>query len=86
MLVDKYYNEQGEVAVLVSSGFGAGWSTWVGGDESFLCMDKGLVELHLRGADADKVGDISKARQAKINIQVVGRISELNGYHKGQLL
>lgn len=49
--MEKYYNEEGEVAVLVSKGFGAGWSTWGGGDASFLCMDKGLVELHLKGAN-----------------------------------
>jgi len=28
--MEKYYNDKGEVAVLVSGGFGAGWSTWVG--------------------------------------------------------
>ncbi|WP_290738515.1 hypothetical protein [Haliea sp.] len=56
MLVEKYYNEEGEVAVLVSGDFGAGWSTWDSrGIESFLCMDKGLVELHLKGASEEEV-------------------------------
>jgi len=26
--MDKVYNEKGEVAVLISPGYGAGWSTW----------------------------------------------------------
>ena len=27
-MVEKYYNENGELGVLYSPGFGAGWSTW----------------------------------------------------------
>lgn len=26
--MEKYYNQNGELAVLISPGFGAGWSTW----------------------------------------------------------
>ena len=53
MEFEKYYNEEGQVAVLYSPGFGAGWSTWAGGDEfssAFLTMDKGLVMLALQKA------------------------------------
>jgi len=27
-MINKYINEDGLVGVLISSGFGAGWSTW----------------------------------------------------------
>ena len=27
-MVEKYYNENGELGVLISPGFGAGWSSW----------------------------------------------------------
>ncbi len=27
-MLNKYYNDKGEVAVLVSGGYGAGWFTW----------------------------------------------------------
>jgi hypothetical protein len=53
-MMEKYTNESGQVGVLVSSGFGAGWSTW-GQDEKFLCMDKTLVEMKLRNARAAEV-------------------------------
>jgi len=45
MSIEKLYNEKGEVAVAVSIGFGAGWSTW--GDVSPL--DKEFNELILNG-------------------------------------
>ena len=38
----------GKVAVLVSGGFGAGWSTWEGGDERLIFSPK-LVEMVERG-------------------------------------
>lgn len=66
MLIEKYYNEVGEVAVLVSGGYGAGWSTWGGGGiESFLCMDKGLVELHLKGASEKEVREYIKIKTSR---------------------
>lgn len=33
---DRYTNEHGEVAVLISPGFGAGWVTWNDDDEALL--------------------------------------------------
>jgi hypothetical protein len=56
MDIEKYENEKGQVAVLVSSGYGAGWSTW-NGHSQFLAMDKGLVELKLSGAPESVVKD-----------------------------
>lgn len=38
----KYYNEKGEVAVLVSPGFGAGWYSW-NKDRPELLFDKDIV-------------------------------------------
>ena len=57
--MEKYENENGQIGVIVSSGFGAGWSTW-NDHQSFLCMDKTLVEMKLNGAsseDAEKYAE-----------------------------
>ena len=43
-MVEKYYNENDELGVLYSPGFGAGWSTW-NCDE--LAYDKRIVEYWL---------------------------------------
>lgn len=51
MNFEKYENENGQIAVLVSGGYGAGWSTW-NLPRDFLAMDKGLVELKLKEASA----------------------------------
>jgi hypothetical protein len=53
--MDKYENEHGKIGVIVSGGFGAGWSTWWGGDSEFLSMDKTLVEMKLNGAKEAEV-------------------------------
>ena len=42
--VEKYYNENDELGVLVSYGFGAGWSTW---NNKELAYDKRIVEYWL---------------------------------------
>ena len=44
MNVEKYYNEKGELAVLYSPGWGAGWSTW---NDEALGYDKRIVEYWL---------------------------------------
>lgn len=43
------YEKDGNVAVLYSPGFGAGWSTWAtdGGEAEALMFDKEIVELVL---------------------------------------
>lgn len=43
-MVEKYYNENDELGVLYSPGFGAGWSTW---DNEELAYDKRIVEYWL---------------------------------------
>lgn len=47
-VVERYYNDKGEVGVIYSPGHGAGWSTW--SDEEireFMIFDKTLVKLVL---------------------------------------
>ena len=41
-MVEKYYNENGELGVLYSPGFGAGWSTW---HNEELAYDKSTVNF-----------------------------------------
>ena len=54
--MNKYKNSDGEIGVIVSPGFGAGWSTWGGScDAGFLLMDKTLVEMCLRSAPKSQV-------------------------------
>lgn len=44
-MIEKYYNEEGEVGVLVSPGYGAGFSTWTGNPN--ICFDKDIIECVL---------------------------------------
>ena len=50
----KYTNESGQVGIIVSYGFGAGFSTWADDDEQFFSMDKGLVDLCLKKASSEE--------------------------------
>lgn len=50
----------GEVAVLVSHGYGAGWSTWEH-DERML-FDPVLAQMLLDGAGGDKIEKVAKER------------------------
>lgn len=47
MEFEKRYNEQGQVAVLISPGFGAGWSTWSSDNAEALLFDSRLVDYVL---------------------------------------
>lgn len=51
----------GDVAVLVSPGFGAGWSTWNSEHAEFLLFDSGLVKLAEAHAGADQVENYLRA-------------------------
>lgn len=56
MAIAKYTNSNGKVAVLISPGFGAGWSTWASDEiRDFMLFDKKLVEMAL-GDDPGSVG------------------------------
>ena len=52
-MTTKRYNDQGQVAVLISPRFGAGWYTWHGNED--LLWDAGLVDLVLEGATAERL-------------------------------
>ena len=43
--MEKYYNEKGEVGVLISPGWGASWSTWY--DNYAIAFDKRIIEYWL---------------------------------------
>lgn len=49
--IERYENENGEIAVLISPGYGAGWSTW---NYSELCYDKRVVEFWMEHADDEE--------------------------------
>ncbi len=44
---EKRYNEEGQVAVLIGPGFGAGWSTWGGDQAEAMVFDSRLVDYVL---------------------------------------
>ncbi len=48
----------GNVAVLVSPGYGAGWSTWSSSFSEFLIFDRRLVELAEKKADEAAVKQV----------------------------
>ena len=61
--VERYINEDGKVGVLISGGFGAGWSTWADHVErKFFLFDRGLVALAL-----DKESAYENKNQALID-------------------
>jgi len=52
----KKYIQDGKVAVLISHGYGEGWSTYQQqGTEEFWCMDRRLVELYIDIVNKDDV-------------------------------
>lgn len=51
-MVERYYNENGELGVLVSYGYGAGWSTW---NDKKLAYDKRIVEKFLDDVSSDEM-------------------------------
>ena len=46
------YIKDGKVAILVSPGYGAGWSTW---EKAELSYDRRIVKKFLEGASADEM-------------------------------
>lgn len=56
--MEKLYNDKRQVAVLVSHGYGAGWSTW----EDVNPMDKRYAELILNGK-LDEAEELAEAER-----------------------
>lgn len=53
---DKYVKD-GKVAVLISPGYGAGWSTWAGHSSEAAVFDRELVEAVLVG-DSARIAEV----------------------------
>lgn len=51
--IKKYFNENGDVGVLVSGGYGAGWSTWNSSKE--LLFEPTVIQMILDDADPKDV-------------------------------
>lgn len=47
MAIERYYNDNNELAVLISPCFGAGWSTWSYNYSNDLALDKRIVEYFM---------------------------------------
>lgn len=57
MLTPEKVVEDGKVAVLISPGFGAGWSTWAheDGASDFVLFDRRVIEARKRNAGPEEV-------------------------------
>jgi hypothetical protein len=61
MNYSKRYDDQGLVAVLISAGFGAGWSTWAhDGEREGLLFDSRLVDYVLQ-ASSEGLADYAES-------------------------
>ena len=49
-MVERYYNENDELGVLISVGYGAGWGTW---NDKNLAYDKIIIEKWLENVSSD---------------------------------
>ena len=57
-MVEKYYNENGDLGALISPGFGVGWSSW--GSKN-LAYDKRIIEYWLsQNPSTDEMCDFIK--------------------------
>ena len=72
--MEKYKNEKGEIGVLVSYGFGSGWSTWCLEHRNFLAMDKTLVEM--------KLDDVEMVKVVSYLERTLGEIPYMSGWHQ----
>ena len=51
-VIEKYYNENDELGVLISVGFGAGWSTW---NDEEIAYDKRIIKKWLEEITSDEM-------------------------------
>lgn len=56
------YIKDGQVAVLYSPGYGAGWYTWSNSNDRTMLFDPGLVQLILDGAPFADLDDYASKR------------------------
>lgn len=62
----------GNVAVLYSPGYGAGWSTWNGDNSAFFLFDESLVKLREENASLDDVEKHLKPKFGEDHFCVLG--------------
>ncbi len=97
--IDRYIRDDGKVGVLLSPGYGAGWSTWDRQNSEFLCLDKQLITMILEedytGA-AKRVQDVTKSETVEeddlrclvvdyVPQGVLFRINEYDGHETVEL-
>jgi hypothetical protein len=70
----KQFDEGIHVAVLVSPGFGAGWSTWASGDADELLFDADIAQAVLDGMDS---GDLELLAKSKYPKEFLGALDDL---------
>lgn len=58
--------------ILISPGYGAGWSTWNDGDKEFLLKDPTLVKMAERMAPVTEVDDYLKATKPEVSFYTGG--------------
>jgi len=68
----KKYEKDGKVAVLVSPGFGAGWSTWNRDHSGLLATHPKLVKAKLNGASSTEAEKIAMELTGESHICVLG--------------
>ena len=54
--------KDGKVAVLISPGYGGGWSTWSYGDLDELLFDPVIAQMILDCADIDEIEEVVRLR------------------------
>ena len=58
MNVEKYYNEiKNSIAILISPGWGAGWSTW---NSPEMAYDKRIVKAFLENVNSNEIEELCK--------------------------
>lgn len=95
---EKYYNDKGDVAIIYSPGYGAGWSTWNSTLGEAAVFDKNLVEAlltnnHLKVASILKskypdayTGGIDKACIAWVPVGSQFDITEYDGSERVRII
>jgi hypothetical protein len=62
MEFQRRYDERGRVAVLVSHGYGAGWSTWAdAGEAEAKLFDSRIVDAVLAGQSVDEITSLAES-------------------------
>ena len=64
--------KDGKVAVLISPGYGGGWSTWAFGDPDELLFDPVIAQMILDFADIDEIEQVVRLRHPDENACMAG--------------